>query len=135
MYILDTNVVFELRKGRASRVAAWAASVPGLLMFLSVVTVMELETGFLRLQRKDASQTAVLAACFEKRVLSTFAGRILPVNLAVARRCAALHVPEPRSYRDALIVATALETGFTVATRNIADFEPTGVGVLNPWND
>lgn len=103
-------------------------------MYLSVITVMELETGILLLQRKDAAQGAVLAEWFEKQVLPSFAGRILPVNLAVARRCAALHAPDPRSYRDALIAATALEAGLTVATRNVADFEPTGVSVLNPWN-
>ncbi len=134
MYLLDTNVVSELRKGRNTRVAAWATSVPGHLMYLSVITVMELETGILLLQRKDATQGAVLAEWFEKQVLPSFAGRILPVNLAVARRCAALHAPDPRSYRDALIAATALEAGLTVATRNVADFEPTGVSVLNPWN-
>ena len=135
MYLLDTNVVSELRKGRDAHVAQWARSVPCHLMFLSVITVMELETGILRLQRKDAVQTAILDDWFKKRVLPTFTGRILPVNLAVARRCTTLHVPDPRSYRDALIAATALEAGLTVVTRNTADFEPTGVGVLNPWNN
>ena len=135
MFILDTNVVSDLRKGRNSRVAAWASSVPGHLMFLSVITIMELETGILRLRRKDAAQAAILSEWFEKRVLPTFKGRVLPVDLAVARRCAALHVPDPRSYRDAFIAATALEAGLVVVTRNTADFEPTGVGLLNPWND
>ncbi|MCR5814698.1 MAG: type II toxin-antitoxin system VapC family toxin [Desulfovibrio sp.] len=131
---MDTNVVSELRKGRDAHVAGWAESVPGHLMFLSVITVLELETGILRLQRKDAVQAAILDDWFKKRVLTTFAGRILPVNLAVARRCAALHVPNPCSYRDAFIAATALEAGLTVVTRNTADFESTDVGVLNPWN-
>ncbi|MCR5563601.1 MAG: type II toxin-antitoxin system VapC family toxin [Desulfovibrio sp.] len=135
MYVLDTNVVSELRKGRNSRVGAWAATVPGHLMFLSVITVMELETGILRLGRKDPAQAAILSEWFEHRVLPAFADRILPVDLAVARRCAALHVPTPRSYRDALIAATALEAGLVVATRNAKDFEPTGVGVINPWDE
>lgn len=134
MFILDTNVVSELRKGRNSQVGAWAATVPGHLMFLSVITVMELETGILRLRRKDIAQAALLSEWFEQRVLPTFAERILPVDLAVARRCAKLHVPDPRSYRDALIAATALESGLVVATRNTADFKPTGVGVFNPWD-
>ncbi len=104
-------------------------------MFLSVITVMELETGILRLGRKDSAQAAILSDWFEHRVLPAFADRILPVDLAVARRCAALHVPDPLSYRDALIAATALDSGFIVATRNTKDFEPTGVGVFNPWDD
>lgn len=133
MFLLDTNVVSELRKGPDSQVAVWAVSVPSHLMFLSVITVMELETGILRVRRKDTKQATILSEWFEKRVLPTFAGRVLPVDLAVARRCAALHVPDPRSYRDSFIAATAMESGLTVVTRNIVDFKPTGVAVLNPW--
>jgi predicted nucleic acid-binding protein len=74
-------------------------------------------------------------AWMDNHVLPEFAARVLPVDTAVAQRCARLHVPDRRAERDALIAATALVHGMTIVTRNIADFEPTGVPVLNPWDD
>ncbi len=71
----------------------------------------------------------------EDRVLPAFADRILPVDTAVALRCASLHVPNARPYRDSLIAATALVHGMTAVTRNVSDFEPTGVALLNPWQE
>ncbi len=137
-YLLDTNVVTELRKAKAGKadpaVAAWAATVPAASLFLSVVTVQELEIGVLLVERRDAPQGRVLRAWLEDYVLPAFADRILPVDVAVARRSATLHVPDPRPVRDALIAATALVHGLSVATRNIADFELTGVPVVNPWS-
>jgi len=137
-YLLDTNVVSELRKAKAGKadpaVAAWAATVPAASLFLSVVTVQELEIGVLLVERRDAPQGRVLRAWLEDYVLPAFADRILPVDVAVARRSATLHVPDPRPVRDALIAATALVHGLSVATRNIADFELTGVPVVNPWS-
>lgn len=136
-YLLDTNVVSELRRAKAGkadpRVTAWAESVPVASLFLSVITMLELEMGVLLIERRDPAQGAVLRAWLDGQVLPAFSGRILAVDTAVARRCAKLHVPDPRSERDALIAATALTHGLTVVTRNVADFEPTGVGTLNPW--
>lgn len=139
MYLLDTNVVSELRKARAGKadgkVTAWAEGIAASSLFLSAVTVLELETGVLLVERRDPSQGAILRTWLESRVFPAFSGRILAVDTAVALRCAKLHVPDPRSDRDALIAATALVHGLTVVTRNSADFEATGVGLLNPWSE
>lgn len=137
MYLLDTNVLSELRKvqsGKADpQVAAWARSVDAADLFISAITVMELELGVLSIERKDAAQGALLRAWLEQRVLPEFATRTLPIDTAVAQRCARLHVPDRRAERDALIAATALVHGMHVATRNLADFAPTGVPLVNPW--
>lgn len=137
MYLLDTNVVSELRKAGAGRadpnVARWAAHVPTARLFISVITLMELESGVLLMERRDARQGALLRTWLTAHVVPAFAGRVLPVDEAVALRAAALHVPDPRPESDALIAATALVHGLTVVTRNGADFEPTGVAQLNPW--
>ena len=137
MYLLDTNVVSELRKirlGKADRhVAKWADSLDSADLYISVITVQELEIGVLLVERRDKSQGAVLRLWLNERVLPAFNGRILTVDSAVAQRSASLHVPDPRPVRDGLIAATALVHGMTVVTRNVADFEPTGVALLNPW--
>ncbi|MEZ7827801.1 MAG: type II toxin-antitoxin system VapC family toxin [Brachymonas denitrificans] len=137
MYLLDTNVVSELRKamhGRADpRVVAWQAQVDPSHCFIATTTVMELEIGILRMERRDAMQGAILRQWLEQHVLPAFSQRILSFDLATARQCARLHVPDPRSERDAMIAATALVHGLTVVTRNAADFEATGVPLLNPW--
>jgi hypothetical protein len=137
MFVLDTNVVSELRKVRSgeadSRVAAWADSVDAADLYLSVIAVQELEIGVLLAERRDPAQGAVLRAWLNDHVLPAFAGRILVVDAAVAQRCARLHVPDPRPLRDGLIAATALVHGMTVVTRNVADFAPTGVTTLDPW--
>jgi predicted nucleic acid-binding protein len=137
MYLLDTNVVSELRKvhvGKAdSRVAGWAWSVPVVSQFLSAVTILELEAGILRMERKDPAQGASLRSWMDGIVLRDFSGRILPIDFAVALRCAQLHVPDPYPEIDAMIAATALVHGMTVVTRNVADFARTGVAVFNPW--
>ncbi|MCW0422431.1 type II toxin-antitoxin system VapC family toxin [Xanthomonas sacchari] len=137
MYVLDTNVLSELRKVRLGRadanVAAWAESVDAADLFISAITVMELELGVLSIERKDATQGAMLRSWLEQHVLPEFAGRTLPIDTAVAQRCARLHVPDKRGERDALIAATALVHGMAVVTRNVSDFEPTGVPVVNAW--
>jgi hypothetical protein len=137
MYLLDTNVVSELRKaktGKANKnVRAWADSVSATSLFLSSITILELETGILLIERRDPTQGAMLRAWLDGHVLPAFSGRILVVDVAVAQRCAKLHVPDPRAHRDALIAATALVHGMTVVTRNVADFESTGVEIFNPW--
>jgi len=137
MFVLDTDVVSELRKAKAGKadrnVAAWARSVTTGSLFLSAITVLELESGVLLLERRDPAQGALMRAWLDGHVLPAFEGRVLAVDTAVALRCARLHVPNRRGERDALIAATAMVHGMTVVTRNVADFEPTGVLVLNPW--
>jgi predicted nucleic acid-binding protein len=139
MFLLDTNVISELRKVRAGKadrnVAAWARSIPAASLFLSAIVIQELEIGILLAERRNPPQGAILRAWLDEHVLPAFSGRILPVDTAVARRGAALHVPDPRPIRDGLIAATALVHGMTVVTRNAADFAPTGVSILNPWSD
>ena len=137
MHLLDTNVISELRKAGSpnisSNVLAWANSVPANGLFLSSITILELEIGILQKERRDPAQGGVLRSWLDGQVLTTFHNRILPVETEVARRCAKLHVPDPRSDRDALIAATALVRELTVVTRNVADFAPTGVATANPW--
>lgn len=137
MYLLDTNVISELRKVRPGKadpnVARWADSVDAADLFVSAITIQELEIGILLAERKDAPKGAILRTWMNQHVLPAFAERILPVDVAVALRSAVLHVPEPRPVRDALIAATALVHGMPVVTRNVLDFEPTGVAVINPW--
>jgi len=135
MFLLDTNVVSELRRPERAdpHVRSWAATTPAELYALSVVTVQELERGILLVERRDAYQSAILRRWLEDEVLTRLAARILPIDVAIARRCAALHVPDPRPERDALIAATALTHGLTVVTRNVNDFEPMGVALVNPW--
>ena len=136
MYILDTNVISELRKSRKTHpnVKKWAQPLPSASLYISVISLLELEIGILLVARRDKEQGAILRTWMDGHVLPTFSGRILAIDTAVAQRCATLHVPDPRSDRDALIAATALVHGLTVATRNVADFERTGVGVVNPWD-
>jgi toxin FitB len=135
MYILDTNVISELRRGRKThpKVKQWAEALPSASLYISVISVLEMEIGILLIERRDKEQGAILRAWMDRHVLPTFSGRMLAIDTAVAQRCATLHVPNPRSDRDALIAATALVHGLTVATRNVAHFERTGVGVINPW--
>ncbi len=138
MYLLDTNVVSELRKVRSgkadARVAAWADSMDAGDLYLSVISLQELEIGVQLVERRDPAQGALLRTWLEGHVLPAFAGRILVVDVAVARRSARLHVPDPRPVRDGLIAATALVHGLTVVTRNLGDFIPTGVALLDPWS-
>lgn len=152
MFLLDTCVVSELRKphpesssserpfGRRAakadpNVVAWASGVPQSSLYLSAVCVLELETGTLMMERRDKIQGRILRAWLDKKVLPSFAGRVLAVDTGVALRCASLHVPNPCSYRDSLIAATALVHGMTVVTRNVVHFKPSGVAVLDPWDD
>jgi toxin FitB len=135
MYILDTNVISELRKGKKAQrsVRLWAQALPAANLYLSVLSILELEIGTLLVERRDQKQGAILRAWIDGHVLPSFSGRILAIDTVVAQRCAALHVPNPRSDRDALIAATALVHGMTVVTRNVSHFQATGVAVVDPW--
>lgn len=137
MDLLDTNLVSELGKIKAGKadpgVAAWADQVEPDTLFLATITLHELELGVLLMERRDPAQGALLRQWLERAVLPAFAGRILGVDAAVARRSAALHGPDPQPFRDGLIAATALVHNLVVATRNLADFKATGMRLLNPW--
>ncbi|AVE05061.1 VapC toxin family PIN domain ribonuclease [Pseudomonas palleroniana] len=136
MYLLDTNVISELRKPQAdAKVVAWAKSVIAPRMFISAITLKELETSVLRIERRDPVQGKVLRTWLKRHVMPAFDARILPVDAAVALRCAQLHVPDQANESDALIAATALVHGLTVVTRNVCDFRSSGVPLLNPWNE
>lgn len=136
MFLLDTNVVSELRKvgdGRAdARVVAWISRHDTASFYISAVTLMELEIGILRIERRDGVQGELLRRWMDRHVVPEFRERTLPVDSAVALKCARLHVPDPRSERDALIAATALVHGMTVVTGNLSDFEATGVTAIDP---
>jgi toxin FitB len=138
MFILDTNVVSELRKAKAGtadrHVVAWAAGVATGSLYLTAITVLELETGVLSIERRDRVQGSVMRKWLDEQVMPAFAGRILAVDAQVALRCAKLHVPDRLSDRDALIAATALVHGMTVVTRNVADFAAAKVALINPWD-
>jgi predicted nucleic acid-binding protein len=139
MFVLDTNVVSELRKARAGKanagVAEWAAGVPSAHLFISAITIHELEHGVLLLERSDPEQGKVLRSWLDQSVASAFADRVLAVDSLVARRSAALHVPHPAPFRDALIGATALVHRMAVVTRNARDFERfENLEVVNPWS-
>ncbi len=136
MYILDTNLISELRQGKPNpspRVRAWASGQPAGQFYLSAITILELEKGVLALERRTPPQGSALRAWLAG-VRRTFAGRILPFTEGTALICAGLHVPNPRSERDAMIAATALEHGMVVVTRNRVDFEGVGLTLVDPFN-
>lgn len=139
MLLLDTNVVSELRKvrlGKADRnVARWAETIETAALFISTITVHELEIGILQVERKDIAQGAVFRTWLETQVLPAFDGRILAVDNAIARAAARLHVPDPRPINNAFIAATAIVHGMQIATRNTADFQGAGVGLIDPWQE
>lgn len=137
MYLLDTNVVSEFRKAAAGRadlnVTAWAKLIPPDQFYISVITILELDIGVLRRQRRDPIQASIYRDWLISGVFPIFRERILMIDLRIVQAAAPLHVPDPRPDRDAFIAATALVHNFTVVTRNLRDFHGTGVRLLNPW--
>lgn len=134
-YLLDTNVVSELRRReKCDRfVQAWQKAHDPKSCGISVICLMELQLGIALAAKRDANKGEVLQAWYETRVKPGFAGRILPVTLAVAEACASLHASRPRAFRDSLIAATALVHGLEIVTRNVGDFADTGVAVVDLW--
>ena len=138
MFVLDTNIVSELRKVRSGKanlgVASWAEQVPSAELFISAITIHELEHGVLLMERSDPAQGALLRAWLDQSVAAAFKNRVLPVDERIARRAAALHVPDPAPFRDALIGATALVNDMTVVTRDLKDFQRfDALDLINPW--
>lgn len=137
MYLLDTNIVSESRKLGTSRIdvvaANWLSRIDAAQTFLSAMTVFELERGVLQMERRDATQGSMLRRWLNDRVMVAFEKRILPLSSAVAQPSAGLHIPDPRSERDAWIAATAIDAGLILATRNISDFAGMGVSLVNPF--
>jgi len=135
MYLLDTMVLSALRRRERTdpRVARWADGADPGTLYLSAITVLEIEAGALLLERRDRAQGAMIRSWIEERVLPAFENRILAIDVAVARQTARLHVPDPRPERDALIAATALVYRLCVVTRERAAFAAMGVPALDPW--
>jgi len=137
MFLIDTNVISESRKigsGRADPgVIEWLSRTAPGAVFISVITLFELELGVLRVERRDPAQGRALRQWLDNTVKASFEGRILSLDPEIAVACAALHVPDSASERDAWIAATARVHGLIVVTRNVADFARTGAVTLDPW--
>lgn len=137
MYLLDTNVVSELRKKAAGRadpaVLRWSETVAPAQLFLSAISILELELGVLLKERRDARQGSALRRWLNEAVLPAFDGRILAVDHLVALHCARFSVPDPRPFRDGLIGATAAASNFVLVTRNLRDFAGMDLELLDPW--
>lgn len=138
MYVLDTNIVSEIRKIKTGKadpgVVAWTRRVATGLTYISAITIQELEHGVLLAERRDPAAGSVLRSWLDNDVYNAFEQRILPIDATVARLAAALHVPSPAPVNDALIAATAMANGMAVVTRNSSDFERfDSLQVLNPW--
>lgn len=138
MIILDTNVVSELRKQSTGRcdnnVSQWSESIDISNTYLSVITVLEIELGIRQIERRDKTQAGVLQDWFDK-LMSVYENRLIPIDKPVALQAAALHVPDPKPERDALIASCALAHGSALATRNTKDFKHMGLKLINPWGE
>ncbi|MFC5370081.1 type II toxin-antitoxin system VapC family toxin [Arcanobacterium bovis] len=137
MFLLDTNVISEIRKPQSridANVKQWFADKSPLECYLSSTTIYEIEVGIVQIYRKDRRQAGVLRDWLENHVLTAFENRILPMDTAVARAAANLQKRRILPYRDCIIGATALVNGLTMVTRNTADFETMPIPLVNPWN-
>ena len=134
MFLLDTDVLSELRRSRRDRnVVAWIGDVTAADLFLSAVTIGEIELGIARQQALNPDFAQELTAWLDV-TLRVYGERILPLTVGIARRWGRLAAQLGNKQLDLAIAATALEHGLIVVTRNVSDFEPTGVPILNPFN-
>lgn len=135
-YLIDTNVLSETRKPRPSPgVAAWVTATPPALMYISILTVGEVEQGIIRIRSRGDAQQAALFERWLAEIEAGFADRILPLTLPAAKAWGRQSRTRPLPVIDALIAATAQVHGLTVVTRNVKDYEHAGVQVLNPFRD
>jgi toxin FitB len=135
MYLVDTVVLSELRKTRRNAaLVAWFKKQRTTDLFLSVITIGEIERGIARRRATDPGFAAALTAWLDQ-VLALYGERILSFELQTAQRWGLLSATLGNESVDLMIAATALERGLTVVTRNVSDFEPTGVPVPNPFNE
>jgi toxin FitB len=137
MFLLDTNIISETRKLGTNRIdhkaALWLASVDVEATFLSAMTIFELERGVQQMERRDAKQGAVLRRWLDDQIMVAYENRTLPLSRDMALVCASLHIPDPKSERDAWIAATAINAELTLVSRNVSDFANMGVMLLNPF--
>lgn len=133
MFLLDTGIVLELRKAKAgpsdAGLMAWAAGIPRQKLFISALTLLEIENAAARLGRKDRAAGLVVREWIDERVMTAFDGRMLPVDAAVVRRRAQLPYANTR---DGLLAATALEHSLTFVTHRVSAFRAGRVKLLNP---
>jgi toxin FitB len=123
----------RISAGRGNpNVVGWFKAVDHSALYLSVITVLELELGCQLIERRDAAQGAVLRRWL-RGLLEGYRDRIIAIDSDIATRAASLHVPNPRESHDALIAASALIQRLVVVTRNVNDFEVDGLRVINPW--
>lgn len=138
MFLLDTNVISELRKikiGKANKgLEIWSKNHNKKIMFLSVISLLELEIGALSLERKDPKQGTVIRMWIDEIIKPKFKDRIIPVSTKTVLICSKMHIPNRKSITDSLIAATAIEHNLTVITRNEKDFEETGAKIFNPFS-
>ena len=139
MFLLDTNIISESRKLGTPRVdpraARWFAQVDVETSFVSAMTIFELERGVQHMERRDAKQGSVLRRWLDDQIMTTYERRILPLSREVALICAGLHIPDPKSERDAWIAATAIDAELTLVSRNVGDFAGMGVKLINPFEE
>ena len=136
MYLIDTNVISELRKGSRAHpsVLRWNAQIPLHIQWISSISIFELELGVERIKTRDPEQWKHLRSWLDHQVMPAFQGRIIAFDQEIAQTCAQLHIPNPQPERDSMIGATALQKKLTVVTRNISDFQSMGCALLNPWS-
>jgi predicted nucleic acid-binding protein len=135
-YLVDTNVLSELRKGKRCQqaVGAWFAAVDGDELFLSVLVIGEMQRGADRIRRRDPKGANALDRWLGN-ITATYAERILPVTLAIARLWGSFGAPDPIPTVDGLLAATAVHHELVLATRNVKDVARTGVQIMNPFDD
>nr|WP_314269809.1 type II toxin-antitoxin system VapC family toxin [uncultured Kingella sp.] len=138
MYLLDTNILSEIRKIQAGRadqgVAQWAQAHPKSLMYISAITLLELERGTIAAEQRDKRQGAVYRRWLSQVVQPEFQDRVLQIDAQTVLLCAPMHVPDKKSLADSLIAATAIQHNMTVITRNEKDFAGTGAKIHNPFS-